>query len=111
HRDKPEGIAREAEDQIGEQDERRPEPKATDEDPAHPMVGAAPGRAVRLHLRHALERFLDLRGRVLVVLELAGQMRLVRAQIEMAVARQVEANGPGIAVTLGALSVLVSRAE
>src|SRR6185436_3408428 len=43
-----------------------------------------------LDLRHAAQRFLDLGRGVLVVLQLAAQVRLVGAQVEVAVARQVE---------------------
>src|SRR5262249_48324041 len=61
-----------------------------------PPRGGGGGR--RSHLRHALERFFDLRGRVLVVLQLAGQVRLVGPEIEVAVARQVEEDRAALAV-------------
>src|SRR5438552_12904451 len=53
-----------------------------------------------LDLRHAPQRLRDLRGRVLVVLKLAAEVGLVRAQIEMAVAGEVEKNRLTLAVAL-----------
>src|SRR5256886_13831265 len=61
----------------------------------------SPMRA-RLDLRHAAQRFLDLRRRVLVVLELAGQERLVGAEVEVAVAGEVEQDRPALAFFLAA---------
>src|SRR5262249_56418970 len=53
-----------------------------------------------LDLRHAAQRLLDLRRRVLVVLQLAGEELLVRAEVEVAVAGQVEENRLALAVFL-----------
>src|SRR5882724_8464829 len=77
-------------------------------------AGAAPcrrstlGALLRLDLRQLLERLLDLRRRVRVVLELAGEVSLVGAEVEVAVAREVEENRLALAVAL-APQCLVDR--
>src|SRR5881296_34952 len=65
--------------------------------------------SLRLHLGQMRERLRDLLGGVLVVLELAGQIGLVGAQVEEAVAAQVEDDGLLLALLL-ALERLVDGA-
>src|SRR5438093_10503767 len=70
-------------------------------------VGGGPGHRstcsppLRRDLRHLRERLRDLRSRVLVVLQLPGEVGLVSAAIEVAVAREVEEERltPAVALT------------
>src|SRR5436309_10567941 len=65
----------------------------------------SPMRA-RLDLRHAAQRFLDLRRGVLVVLKLAGQERLVGAEVEVAVPGEIEQDRALLAFLLGPLGLV-----
>src|SRR5206468_4859099 len=58
--------------------------------------------ASHLDLRQAPQRLLDLRRRIFVVLQLAGEERLVGAEVEVAVAGQVEQNRLALAALLAA---------
>jgi hypothetical protein len=61
---------------------------------------------VSSELRHAAQRLLDLARRVFVVLELAAQVRLVGAEVEVAVAGEVEQDRLLLAFLLGALGLV-----
>src|SRR5260370_38327427 len=74
--------------------------------PGPPPVGES--SRSRLYLRHVAQRLFDLRRRVLVVLELAGQERLVRAEVEVAVAGEVEQDRLALACFL-ATECLIAR--
>src|SRR5260370_39957100 len=74
--------------------------------PGPPPVGES--SRSRLYLRHVAQRLFDLRRRVLVVLELAGQERLVRAEVEVAVAGEVEQDRLALACFL-ATGCLIDR--
>src|SRR5438876_1148420 len=68
----------------------RPDRRRARQAAARVLRGGAPGlrRRLALHRGQVAERLLDLRRRVRVVLELAGEVRLVGGEVEVAMARE-----------------------